>query len=182
MVLTEGRSKQLKRTAFLYNGITSVFWSLINLTPIAIYGFQFTNPQMIYWVLGLTLFVYALPNYFFNYIQLSKNPNFYRNLGIKTIRKYAQEGDLVNRFIRIKYPNYKVIKSGKSVKNYIAQTYHFERFHFQLFIIFLVITIYAVIQDYYKWALLITVNNIIFNVYPNLLQQYTRLKLRKISG
>jgi len=133
---------------------------------------------MIYWISGISFFVYCLPNQFFDLIQISSKETIYKNLGVNIVRKFAQEGDLVNHLIRKKYPLYNVIKNRKSIQRYIAKTYHFEKFHFQLLFIFLIIMAYAIRQKQYEWALLIFLNNIIFNLYPNLLQQYTRLRLK----
>ena len=46
-----------------------------------------------------------------------------------------------------------------------------------MFIFFTLTTIYAVKESYGMWALMISVANLIYNVYPNLLQQFIRVKL-----
>jgi hypothetical protein len=172
---------KLKQTASVYHALPSVFWSALNLVPISIYCYQFSDRSLLYWILGLSFLSYLLPKTFFNRIQLSKNVIFYKKLGVKLVRKFAQEGDLVNQMIRRKYPAYKIIQTPKSVSNYISKTYGSEKFHFHLFLIFLSISIIAIINREYGWAALITLNNIIFNVYPNLLQQYNRIRLKKLE-
>jgi hypothetical protein len=173
-------SKRLKRTVWFYNAIPAVFWSILNLTPICIYCYSDVNRPFMYWSLGLSLLIYLLPNGFFNFIQLSRSTKPYKNIGINVIKRYAQEGDLVNRFIKKRFPHYSVIKNGKSVKAYLSQTYHFERFHTQLLVFFFAIMVYAIVQKQYEWAFILLINNIIYNLYPNLLQQYTRIRLSAI--
>jgi hypothetical protein len=171
---------KLKHTASVYHALPSVFWSIFNLIPISIYCYQLPDRKLFYWILGLSFFGYILPNAFFDRIQLSNHTTFYKKIGIKIIRKFAQEGDFINKLIRKKYANYKVIPTQKSAHRYYSKTYHFEKFHFHLFLIFLAITIIAIAKKDFLWALLITFNNIIFNVYPNLLQQYNRIRLSRL--
>jgi len=52
--------------------------------------------------------------------------------------------------------------------------------HFAFFLFFLYSTFYALVNGYFLWVLLLTVANLGFNVYPNLLQQYNRLRLRQL--
>ena len=46
-----------------------------------------------------------------------------------------------------------------------------------LFSFFSLVFIYALIKDYIGWALLLLLTNILYNVYPCLLQQYIRVRL-----
>ena len=57
------------------------------------------------------------------------------------------------------------------------QTYLFEKFHFSLFLFFAFMTIHAGSHGYWYWVLILTISNLLYNVYPNLLQQYIRVKL-----
>jgi len=53
----------------------------------------------------------------------------------------------------------------------------FEKFHFIMFVFFILITIYALVENHFWWAIIISATNLLYNIYPNLLQQYVRLKL-----
>ncbi len=53
----------------------------------------------------------------------------------------------------------------------------FEKFHFIMFVFFILITLYALVKNHFQWAIIISVTNLLYNIYPNLLQQYVRLKL-----
>jgi hypothetical protein len=46
-----------------------------------------------------------------------------------------------------------------------------------MFVFFILITVYALIKNHFLWAMIISASNLVYNVYPNLLQQYVRLKL-----
>jgi len=54
----------------------------------------------------------------------------------------------------------------------------FEKFHFIMFVFFTLITFYALSRSDFWWVIIFLITNVLYNVYPNLLQQYIRLKLR----
>ncbi len=172
--------QKIKRLASTYHILPSIFWSAINFTPITIYCYTMVNHSFFYWILSISFFTYLLPTTFLDLIQLSNHTKFYKKIGVTFIKKFTQEGDFINRLIKKKYPQYSVIKNRALMSKYLQKTYHFERFHLQLFVLFLSTATYALIEKDYKWAILITFNNVIFNVYPNLLQQYNRLRLKMV--
>ena len=49
-----------------------------------------------------------------------------------------------------------------------------------MFLFFLLTGIYALLRGQIWWAFIITFNNVVFNLFPNLLQQYNRLRLRRL--
>jgi hypothetical protein len=120
-----------------------------------------------------------LPNIFLDKIQISKSTGLYKKMGILFINRFAQNGAIINGLIKKQYPDFKVVAfKRQSAKKLIQQTYIFEKFHFILFVFFCLVTVYAIVKQYYSWAFIITLTNLIFNIYPNLLQQYIRIKLK----
>jgi len=78
-----------------------------------------------------------------------------------------------------KFPGYRTINyEGLSINKLLRQTYMFEKFHFIMFAFFVLITAYALVKHHFLWAVIISITNVLYNIYPNLLQQYIRLKLR----
>jgi len=159
--------------------IPNLFWTGLFLIPIAIFCYTFMTPKTTYILLGLSLVPIFLPNSFFDRIQLSRSSHFYKKIGVRYINIFAQNGSLLNKFLRRKYPNFKVVsKSKTSIRKQYYQTYFFEKFHFSLFVFFTITTIYAGIQGHFYWVLTLTISNLLYNIYPNLLQQYVRVKLK----
>jgi len=159
--------------------IPNLFWSALFLIPIAIFCYTFLTSKTTYVLLGLSLIPIFLPNSFFDRIQLSESSHFYKKIGVRYINIFAQNGSLLNKFLKRKYPNFKVVsKSKTSIKKQYYQTYFFEKFHFSLFVFFTIMTIYAGIQGHFYWVLTLTISNLFYNIYPNLLQQYVRVKLK----
>ena len=159
--------------------IANLFWSMINLAPIFIFCYRHVNPNLIYIFGAIALSTALLPKKFFDAIQLNKSKRFYKRAGVSFINKFAQNGELINKLVRRKFPQHKIISGrGRPVKKLIAQTYMLEKFHFMMFMLFMFVIVYALSKAYWLWALIIFINNIIYNVYPNLLQQYIRVKLK----
>ena len=159
--------------------IPNLFWSALFLIPITIFCYNFVTPNIIYILLGVCLVPMFFPNFLIDKIQVSRNPYWYRRIGVKYINTFAQSGSLINRILKKKYPDYKAVSPTKaSIRKQFYQTYLFEKFHFSLFLFFTCMTIYAGIRGHWYWVLTLIISNLLYNIYPNLLQQYIRVKLR----
>ena len=163
--------------------ILNLLWTALFLVPVTIFCYNFINPTVTYILLGVSLIPIFFPNSFFDRIQLSRDPHWYSRIGVKRINTFAQHGTVINKILRKKYPDFKVISRTKaSIKKQYKQTYFFEKFHFSLFLFFTIMTIFAGIQGHIDWVLILTVSNLLYNIYPNLLQQYIRVKLRSVKA
>jgi hypothetical protein len=128
--------------------------------------------------IGLCLVACLFPNGFFDAIQLSRRPAFYERLGIKYINFFAQNGTWINRYLRKRYPEWKgVVPTRSAIARRYRQTYFYEKFHFSLFLFYVWLTVYALIIAEPGWGAAISICNLLYNIYPNLLQQYIRAKL-----
>ena len=179
MVLTnEGDFDKIKRTLAWYNMVPNLLWSLLNLTPISIYCFTLLNNKTFYIFLTASLIPIFLKNSFLDKLQIGKSIKVYKQLGVHLINKVAQNGVIINNLIKRKFPDHKVVTSKRSsIAGLIARSYIFEKFHLILFLFFSLTIIYAFLKDHWTWACIILLTNIVYNIYPNLLQQYLRLKL-----
>ncbi|QDA60242.1 glycosyl-4,4'-diaponeurosporenoate acyltransferase CrtO family protein [Hymenobacter jejuensis] len=160
-----------------YNAVPNVFWSALSLTPLSIFCYQHIERRWLYGLLFVSLLLYALPASRFKHLQISRNPLIYRKLGVVAINRFTQHGGLVNWLIRRTYPQYRRLRARSAVAALVRTTYHQERFHLVLFVFFLLTSFYAVAQGYWRWALLLTLLNVGYNLYPMWLQQYIRVRL-----
>ncbi|WP_146900059.1 hypothetical protein [Adhaeribacter aerolatus] len=161
-----------------YNAVANVVWSVLNLTPAFIFCYRFVPATLLLIFLATSLLTAFLPNSFFYRMQLSKTKNIYQKLGVGFVNKFTQNGEIINKLIRRRFPEYKVVSTGKrSVKKALGQTFMFEKFHFILFMLFSCLTVYASLKNYYLWAFILLITNLLYNIYPCLLQQYIRLRL-----
>jgi hypothetical protein len=176
-------SGRIRRLVATYNMIPNFVWSGLFLAPITYFCYTLLSSKILYILLGASVIPFSLPNTFFDFIQLSKNATFYKRIGVRFINRFAQNGYLLNRYLRSKHPNYRGVLKGKySIKKQLNQTYFFEKFHFGLFIFFTSVTVFAVINNYVIWTFILCVSNLFYNIYPNLLQQYIRVKLATPKG
>jgi len=119
-----------------------------------------------------------LKNSFVDKLQIGKTIKIYKQLGVHHINKVAQNGVIINNLIKRKFPDHKIVTNKRSsVSGLIAQTYIFEKFHLILFLFFSLTFIASFLNGHWVWAAVILLTNIAYNIYPNLLQQYMRLKL-----
>jgi hypothetical protein len=159
--------------------IPNLIWTALFLIPITTFCYSFVTPKTTFTMLGVSLIPIFFPGSFFDRIQLSRNAHVYTRIGVKHINTFAQNGKLLNDLLRKKYPNFKVVSNTRtSIRKQYFQTYFFEKFHFSLFLFFTTMTIYAGTQGHFYWVVILTVSNLLYNIYPNLLQQYIRVKLK----
>jgi hypothetical protein len=164
-------------THSIMNQAINFFWTIFCMTPIV--GFWMSNGS-VYWCyifIGISIISLLIPA---RLLQLSNNTKFYENLGVKVIRKFVQNGDLINRHIRKSNPQHNLIKGRQNAAKYMQTVMMYERYHFLCFIFFMLTSGYAAMQHYYAYAGLILTANIIYNVCPILLQQYNRARLINI--
>lgn len=168
----------LKQTVAFYNTAPNILWSVLNFLPVSIFCYRFVELNMLLTFLTISFLTVLLPISFLHKLQLSNRVSAYKSLGVHWINKFTQNGEIINRMIRKRFPEYRVVSGRKpSIKKLVGQTYMFEKFHVLLFTFFTFITGLAIIMQYPGWVLIITITNVIYNVYPCLLQQYIRLKL-----
>ena len=166
--------------ATFYNQLSNVFWSVLGFAPVGYFCYTRMEPVWLYIFLALSLPAILMPNSFCDVMQIGRNTLLYERLGIRIVRKFTQDGDWVNRMIRRRYPQYKVFDSYASVRRHLQRAYMIEKVHFSFFLFFLYASVYALLKGYVLWTGIIMLTNLIFNIFPNLLQQYNRLRLRQL--
>lgn len=171
-------SDKIKKLTAFYNMAVNMFWSVLNLVPISVFCYEIMSLRLFYILLFTTLLTLLLPKKFFNNIQIGKTALVYEKLGVKFINKFTQNGSIVNRLVRRKFPQHKIVSNTtRSAHKLLQQTYMFEKFHFAMFVFFTIAAVYAFTLKHVWWGIIISVSNVIYNVYPNLLQQYVRIRL-----
>ncbi|QQL49270.1 glycosyl-4,4'-diaponeurosporenoate acyltransferase CrtO family protein [Mucilaginibacter ginkgonis] len=174
--------RKVRRIRSWYNALFTVGWSVLCLYPVGMFSWQFLKPTMLYCFIGACIICFFLPGKFIDKLSLSSRASFYKKLKVDWVNALTQNGSVVNRRIKTIRPNYQSVKPGtKAIKRLIAQTYMFEKFHLGLSIYFFLLAVYAGCHGLWFWAVTLLVANIIYNVLPNLLQQYIRLRLTKVA-
>jgi hypothetical protein len=181
--MTENKlqAAELKKLADRYNYIIVVLFCATNLSPILIFYLQGKGEWKWFIItLATSLSIGLLPNAIIDRVQFSQSVSFYRNLGVHVFKRFATNGDIINRQIRRKFPRHRNVYDLKSAELKLKETYTAEKLHW-IFFIFTIATIVYIFssKESLEIAILLIVSNIIFNFYPNLLQQYNRIRLKR---
>jgi hypothetical protein len=154
MALRNGKDlNKVKKILALYNMTPNLIWSILNLTPISIFCFTLISHKVLYIFLALSLVPIFLKNSFLDKLQIGKTTTIYTKLGVHIINRVAQNGVIINRLIKKKFPEYKSVTNKRSsISRLIAQTYVFEKFHLILFVFFSFIIAYAMVKGHLAWA------------------------------
>jgi hypothetical protein len=170
----------IKRVAAVYNQLINFFWTILTFGPIGYFCYVAMPPSWLYGFIVSSVLPFFLPASFFQAIQLGRTTAIYHKLGLRTVRKYTQDGLLVHRLIRRQYAFYNPVRTA-SIKAHLSKAATNERFHLSVFVFFLLATIYALVAGYWGWALVISISNLVYNVYPILLQQYNRIRFQQLA-
>ena len=171
------QTKMQKRIEGL-NLLVNLIWSFIFLFPLV--AFCYTKMPRNWLVISLLISLLAVfvPASFFSAYQVSKSRLFYKKIGIEFFNRFTQNGTLLNRLVKNNFPEYKRFQTKEEAfKKLFNQTFMFEKFHLIVCIFFIETTVFAFINSYYYWVAFFIAGNVIYNVYPMLLQQYIRLRL-----
>ena len=163
----------------LYNGAANVFWSLLAFAPVGIFCYRFMERPWLWTFVGISFVAYVVPASTLKYLELSSTVQTYRRLGVHRVNDFVQHGTWINRLLRRSYPDYRRVRSRASLAALLQATYMQERFHWSALLFFLLSSVYGVVRGYPGWALLITISNVVYNLYPIWLQQYVRLRLNR---
>ncbi|MEJ5960854.1 hypothetical protein [Pedobacter immunditicola] len=163
------------------NQLLNVFWTVLSFLPVLWYWMGRYPDVLLYGSIAISTLCGLLPSSFFDSLQLSNNPDFYKKYGVKTIKKIVQNGDFINMLFRKRDPHYKVIQDVRKMQNYLNTILMYERYHFTCFIFFLMTTLLSFFQHYFMIPLLTTFCNVVYNVCPIFLQQYNRLRINKVN-
>jgi len=159
------------------NQAINLFWTILCFIPIGLSLGSSGNLVLGYAFLAISLLVLLVPLRFWT---LSHQPAFYERTGVKIFRKFVQNGDFVNRLSRNTNPGYRVIKNKQQAVQYLKTAKMQEFYHLICLVFFTLNTVYAIVQRYYLFALIIALANLFYNIYPILLQQYNRARIVKI--
>jgi hypothetical protein len=104
----------------------------------------------------------------------------YEALGVRLFKRVATNGDIVNRFLRRRNPGHRVVRDARSARAWAEQARGAERNHLVFMLMGSLSAGYALSIGWPGWAAALAATNVVFNVYPILLQRYNRLRLARV--
>jgi len=162
------------------NQLLNFFWTILCFLPVLWYWVMRGPDSWLYGSIIFSIICGLLPEGFFRLLQISQSVRVYEKYGAKIIRKFVQQGDMINRLFRQQYPGRKVIRDASQAKNYLKTIAMYERYHFMCFLFFLSTAMHSLFAHRFLFALLITIGNVLYNICPIFLQQYNRLRVRRL--
>ncbi|HTQ28290.1 MAG TPA: hypothetical protein VMI35_09185 [Puia sp.] len=162
----------------IYNQSINSFWTACCFLPVGWFWFYNGPDRRLYWFIGVSLLVSVLPQKFLDLFQLSTQRKVYERLGVKIIRRLVQNGDWVKAGTRAN--SLQLIQDTNGAKKYLNTLAMYERFHCCCFLFFLLTAVYAWYRDHTMLAIGIMVTNLLYNVSAILLQQYNRLRIKRV--
>jgi Glycosyl-4,4'-diaponeurosporenoate acyltransferase len=104
----------------------------------------------------------------------------YQALGVRAFRGLVPDGDVVNRRRRRRNPDFRVIADRGAAAAFVRRTVDSERAHGVLLLAGVVTSAYAWQIGWRGWAVFLGTGNLLVNLYPMLLQRYTRARLHRL--
>lgn len=159
-----------------------IFWSAVwgPTRPYADVGTLTPAPMPYAILLALTIGTWWLPGLYLRSREWERDGRVYRWVGVRAFRALTPDGDWVNRRRRRVDKNFRVVTSRSDSKAFLARTEASERGHTMFMFAGIVSALYASQIGWNGWALLLTVGNVLVNLYPILLQRYTRGRIQRM--
>jgi hypothetical protein len=129
--------------------------------------------------IAISYLVSRIPNSFYDRLQFSTDVQLYQKLQVPLFKKLSTNGDLINKRIRAQYPTHRNVSNLETIEAKLKETYTIERSHTVLFVFCLMTNVYAFATNSLGTAILLFFGNLFLNFYPNLLQQYNRIRYRR---
>jgi hypothetical protein len=165
--------------ASVYNAAANVFWSVLAFAPVSVFCYRFLSRPWLWAFVVVSLLPLIVPSSTLRSLELSSAVRTYRKLGVHRVNHFVQRGTLINNLLRQKYPEYRRMRYRTRTASLMQSTYIQERFHWTVLVFFLLASLYGIAHAQLGWALLITIINVFYNLYPIWLQQYIRLRLSR---
>ena len=121
-----------------------------------------------------------VPASYFRVRASAAGERWYRAVGVRQFRKVVPDGDWMNRVRRRQDRRFRLIRSRADAAAWAARTEASERGHLVLLLAGVFSAGYAVHVGWTAWAIILTAGNVITNLYPVLLQRYTRARLARV--
>lgn len=171
--------QKAKQLAGLLNLVINLFWTFLCLGPVVFYIYLHLPTGSLWMILPIFLLPYCVPASWLDGLTASKSGRWYERMGVPILLEYVQQGRLIHRIVRRYYPGYRMVYDKATIRQKIKETYAFERFHYGILLVLMILTGHT-LKDHWQWTWVMIGCNIIYNVYPVLLQQYVRLRLSRI--
>lgn len=128
----------------------------------------------------LCLSAWWTPAWYHRVFSFEVGGRLYERLGVRRFRWIVPDGDLVNRLHRRRQPGYRLIRNRREAEAFVRRTVRSEKGHLVLLLFGSMSAAHAFAIGWRGWACFLLAGNVVVNLYPILLQRYTRSRLEAI--
>jgi hypothetical protein len=123
-----------------------------------------------------------LPASYYRVRGFERSGRLYELLGVRAFRRLVPDGDLANRWRRRREPGFRMIRGREGARAFLTRNIASEQSHLVLLLAGFATCAYAWRIGWDAWAWYLFVANVAANVYPILLQRYTRTRIARLTG
>lgn len=118
----------------------------------------------------------------FNLREFERDGRFYERLGIRIFRRFAAKGDYWNRLRRRADPGFRNVSDVHSAIEWEALTRRNEAIHLCSLAVGISILVWLSMHGEYAWLIVVFFAVLVWDVYPIMLQRYTRARIWRIKA
>lgn len=126
--------------------------------------------------------VWWLPASWYQVRGFERSGRLYEKLGVRLFRWFVPDGDAANRWRRRRDPTFRIIRNRPFARAFRHRTELSEKSHLVMLVLGGMSGWFAWALGWPGWALYLTVGNVLVNLYPVMLQRYTRARLSVVLG
>jgi hypothetical protein len=104
----------------------------------------------------------------------------YERLGVRLFRWLVPDGDAANKWRRRREPAFRIIRNRRYALAFLRRTELSEKSHLVMLVLGGLSAAFAWTIGWSGWAVYLTIGNVLVNLYPVLLQRYTRARILSI--
>ena len=119
---------------------------------------------------------------YFDEHPIEQSGRLYKYLGVRRFKYVASAGDYLNRRRRRSDPAFRNVRTYGEALDWEARTRFNEVVHLLSLLFSIVMMLWLCSMGRYTWLPLILVLTVLLNVYPILLQRYTRGRIRRLQA
>ena len=168
----------------MLNQLINVFWTIVSFAAVGFYWRVYITEKgsrwTLYVIIILSILFSIIPGKWLSALTLSSNRKTYERIGVRIVLWFVQNGTFVNRIQRKPASQKGLITNRRSALVYLKTIDMQERYHYCCFVFFTLSAFSALSFAKTEFALFISLSNIIYNVYPILVQQYNRLRINSV--
>ncbi len=131
-------------------------------------------------VLAGGIALWWMPASYYRIRSFERSGRLYEALGVRLFRWFVPDGDGANQWRRRREPTFRIIRNRRHALAFVRRTELGEKSHLVLLVLGGASSAFAWAIGWAGWALFLGIGNVLVNLYPVLLQRYTRARLLSI--